>query len=73
MKILNIAPAALKALEAFTNAPVNPAPCFNVQTASGLAASAETFTGAFRALRSLPAREQGTARIYDEDGNMLYR
>ena len=73
MKFLNIAPAALKALEAFHNRPAVPAPCYTVQTASGFSAAAETFTGAFRAIRYLPAREQSTARIYDEDGYMLYR
>lgn len=73
MKILNIAPAALKALEAFHNRPAAPAPCYNVQTSSGFTAAAETFTGAFRAIRFLPAREQNTARIYDEDGYCLYR
>ncbi len=73
MKLLNIAPAALKALEAFHNRPAVPAPCYNVQTASGFSAAAETFTGAFKAIRFLPAREQSTARIYDEDGYCLYR
>lgn len=74
MKILNIAPAALKALEAFHNRPAAvPAPCYTVQTASGFSAAAETFTGAFRAIRFLPSMEQNTARIYDEDGYMLYR
>lgn len=74
MKIMNIAPAALKAMEAFHNRPAAvPAPCYNVQTASGFSAAAETFTGAFRAIRFLPSREQSTARIYDEDGYCLYR
>ena len=73
MKLLNIAPAALKALEAFHNRPAVPAPCYSVQTASGFSAAAETFTGAFKAIRFLPAREQSTARIYDEDGYCLYR
>ena len=74
MKLFNISAAAEKALEAFHNRPaVVPAPCYTVQTASGFSAAAETFTGAFRAIRYLPAREQNTARIYDEDGYMLYR
>lgn len=74
MKLMNIAPAALKALEAFHNRPAAvPAPCYSVQTASGFSAAAETFTGAFKAIRFLPAREQNTARIYDEDGYCLYR
>ena len=73
MKLLNIAPAALKALEAFHNRPAVPAPCYSVQTASGFSAAAETFTGAIKAIRFLPAREQSTARIYDEDGYCLYR
>lgn len=73
MKLFNISAAAEKALEVFHNRPAVPAPCYTVQTASGFSAAAETFTGAFRAIRYLPAREQSTARIYDEDGYMLYR
>ena len=73
MKLFNISAAAEKALEAFHNRPTVPATCYTVQTASGFSAAAETFTGAFRAIRYLPAREQNTARIYDEDGYCLYR
>ena len=73
MKTLTISPAALKALEAFTDRPDAPAPSFSVQTASGFATAAATFTGAFRAIHYLPPREKNTARIYDEDGYCLYR
>ena len=73
MKMFNLSAAAQKALEAFNNRPAATAPCYNVQTSSGFTAAAETFTGAFRAIRFLPSREQSTARIYDEDGYCLYR
>lgn len=73
MKLFNLTPAAQKALEAFHNRAAAPAPCYSVQTASGFSAAAETFTGAFKAIRFLPSREQSTARIYDEDGYCLYR
>lgn len=73
MKMFNLSAAAQKALEAFNNRPAAPAPCYNVQTSSGFTAAAETFTGAFRAIRFLPSREQSTARIYDEEGYCLYR
>ena len=73
MKLLNISPAALKALEAFNNLQAVPAPSFVLRTSSGFAADCATFTGAFRALHRLPAREQQSAYIFDEDGACLYR
>lgn len=73
MKRITISPAALKALEAFTNGTRPQAPYFAVNTRAGFATAAATFTGAFRAIRSLPLMEQNNARIYDEDGYCLYR
>ena len=76
MKLFNLSPAAQKALEAWNAsrpAAAVPAPSFNLCTVSGLAATCATFTGAFKALRFLPARERETARIYDDDGYCLYR
>lgn len=73
MKRITISPAALEALEAFINGRPAPDPYFNVNTRAGLATAAETFTGAFRAIRNLSAQERSTARIYDENGYCLYR
>lgn len=74
MKLFYLSPAARKALESWAAPRASaPAPSYNLCTVSGLAAAAETFTGAFRALRYLPAEERETARIYDDDGYCLYR
>ena len=76
MKLFNLSPAAARALDAWNAArPAAsvPAPSFNLCTVSGLAAVCATFTGAFKAIRLLPAREQETARVYDDDGYCLYR
>lgn len=73
MKMFNLSAAAQKALEAFNNRPAVTAPTYTVRTASGFSAVAETFTGAFRAIRFRPSQDQGTARIYDEDGYCMYR
>lgn len=78
MKLFNLSPAAARALDAWNAArpaaaAPAPAPAFNLCTVSGLAAAFATATGAFKAIHSLPAREQETARIYDDNGYCLYR
>ena len=76
MKLLKLSPAARKALKAWEAgkaAAVAPSPSYSLCTASGLAAACATFTGAYRAIRCLPAQERETARIYDEDGYCMYR
>lgn len=76
MKLFHLAPAAQKALEGWNAsrpAAASSAQSFNLCTVSGLAAACATFTGAYKAIRCLPAQERETARIYDEDGYCLYR
>lgn len=74
MRIFDIAPAALAALSGATRRSAAVAvPCFMVQTREGFAADAATFTGAFRAIRRLPAEKRETARVYDENGYCMYR
>lgn len=76
MKLFNLSPAAARAFDAWNAArpaAAAPAPAFNLYTVSGLAAAFATATGAFKAIHSLPAREQETARIYDDNGYCLYR
>ena len=73
MKLFNLSPAAARAFEGWDAARPAAEESFNLCTASGLAAACATFTGAFKAIRRLPSREQETARIYDENGYCLYR
>ncbi len=46
---------------------------YAVNTNRGPVAYATTATGAFRALRTVPAAERADAAIYDEDGWCIYR